>query len=249
MRRQGYGVFALAFDGPACTEQMEWSNWPKIAGDAPQIPEGKIRSLIRHIDQRLGDRITILKLADMYKLSSRHATRLFRVFSGLPIHQYVVRQRLIRARERLAWSAEPIVDIAYDLGFANQAHFNSAFKQSTAFTPAQYRLRFSQVERGPVHRWLECFRQSVVDGEYAHLVSEFNVPADLHAIRRRRKLRQWIDGLTLELLADTPSTALVHWRLPQLPAGSAASTGDGILILKFAPDGRCHKKENYFHWQ
>jgi AraC-like DNA-binding protein len=246
IRRQGYGVFALAFDGTACTEQMEWSKWPKNAGDAPPIPVSKIRSLTRHIDQRPGDRITISRLAEMYRLSSRHATRLFRIFAGLPIHQYVVRQRLIRARERLAWGDERIVDIAYDLGFANQAHFISAFKQSTAFTPAQYRSRFSQLERGPVHHWLEVFRQSIADGQHLRLINELSVPGELQAGLRQRAIGLWIDGLALEVLADTPSTALVHWQLPRLPEGSA---GDGILILKFAPDGRCHGKENYFHWQ
>lgn len=249
VRRQGHGMFALAFDGPACTEQMEWSKWSTNVEDAPHFPVGKIRSLARGIDQHLGDRITIPKLADMNALSSRHATRLFRIFAGLPIHQYVLRQRLIRARERLAWGAEPIADIAYDLGFANQAHLSSAFRRSTAFTPAEYRSRFSQVERGPVHGWLERFRQSIAQGRLQRLMDELDVPAELRAIPGRRAHGHWLGDVVLDVLADTPSTALVRWRLPRVPGESAELTGDGILVLEFAPDGQCQRKDNYFHWQ
>lgn len=248
-RRQGRGVFELAFDGTGCAEQTEWSKWPTGIGGVPRIPESKVRALMRHIDRHLGERITIPELAPMHRLSSRHATRLFRIFAGLPIHQYVLRQRLIKARERLAWADEPIVDIAYGLGFANQAHFVNAFRQSTSFTPAQYRSRFSRAERGPVHAWLGRFRQSVVDGGCTRLQSELDAPASVRRLPRERVTRRWSDGLVLEVLADTPSVALVRWRLPWPDGEPGELAGDGVLVLKFAPDGSCYRKENFFHWQ
>lgn len=249
VRRQGHGVFALEFDGQACTNQTEWSRWSKDVEGAPSLPLGKIRSVMRQIDHHLGDSITIPRLADMNRLSSRHATRLFRIFVGLPIHQYVLRQRLNRARERLAWGTGSIADVAYDLGFANQAHLISAFRRSTAFTPGEYRSRFSQAGRGPVHRWLTCFGQSVAAGDDSRVMDELDLPTEYRAIRERRGSGSWLDGLTLEVLADTPSTALVHWRLPRIRAKSGESTGDGILVLKFAPEGSCYRKENFSHWQ
>lgn len=248
VRRLGLGVFALQFDGPTCTKQMEWCKWPSTIGGVPPIPLSKIRALTRHIDQRPGERITITNLATEHQISSRHVTRLFRVFSGLPIHQYVIRQRLIRARERLAWVDEPIIDIAYDLGFAHQAHFISAFKHSTAFTPAQYRARFHGAKHGPVHDWLPSFRKMLHSEALPRLESRLSLPRHYPALQDCSLRRRWTENLDLEVLADTPSNALVHWKFPMLEEPGRIPAGDGVFLLKFAPDGHCYGAENYCHW-
>ncbi|MBM3573023.1 MAG: helix-turn-helix domain-containing protein [Alphaproteobacteria bacterium] len=243
-----WGVFAMVFKDSECLEQSAWSRTEVAMSVAPSVPIGKLRSAIRHLDDNLGERITVPELARSCRLSTRHASRLFRVFTDLSVHQYLVRQRLIQARERLAWGEESIVDVAYDLGFASQAHFISAFKQSTTFTPAQYRVRFDSTERGPVHAWLDAFRGTLTPGSFPALARCFEVPK-AHAIHRDPSLADHaIRDVELEIVADTPAIALVHWAL-RLPADNRAqSSGDGMLVLRFAPDGTCRAKDNYCHW-
>lgn len=53
-------------------------------------------------------------------------------------HAFVVNQRVQFAQSRLR-DGEPIADVALEAGFADQAHFQRAFKQHLAATPGQYR--------------------------------------------------------------------------------------------------------------
>ena len=56
----------------------------------------------------------------------------------MPPHAYLVNQRVQFAQARLR-SGAPIAEVALEAGFADQAHFQRAFKQHLAATPGQYR--------------------------------------------------------------------------------------------------------------
>jgi AraC-like DNA-binding protein len=51
----------------------------------------------------------------------------------------VRRLRIGEARRRLETGREPLVDIALDVGFADQAQFTRAFRRVTGATPRAYR--------------------------------------------------------------------------------------------------------------
>jgi transcriptional regulator GlxA family with amidase domain len=50
--------------------------------------------------------------------------------------------RLRRAFDLLHGSAESLVDVAVESGFADHAHMCRSFKRSTGITPSAYRTRF-----------------------------------------------------------------------------------------------------------
>lgn len=64
--------------------------------------------------------------------------RQFRVLYGTSPYRYLLMRRLDRAREQIA-RRRPLVDVALDAGFADQAHFARQFKASFGLTPARYR--------------------------------------------------------------------------------------------------------------
>ncbi|WP_417329276.1 helix-turn-helix domain-containing protein [Halomonas cupida] len=72
-----------------------------------------------------------------------------RVFSrqvGMSPGQLALAWRLKTARQALAESAIPIVDIAMDTGFHDQAHFTHSFRRFVGETPGAYRRRkWSQI--------------------------------------------------------------------------------------------------------
>ncbi|MCY1562271.1 Helix-turn-helix domain protein [compost metagenome] len=55
-------------------------------------------------------------------------------------HAYLVNRRIQYGQARLKRGAA-IADAAIESGFADQAHFQRAFKQHVAATPGQYRGR------------------------------------------------------------------------------------------------------------
>ena len=83
----------------------------------------------------------ILKLEDICaaaQLSPSYLIRAFKQHYGMTPHAFLVNRRIQFAQNRLR-SGKLIADVALEAGFADQAHFQRAFKQHLAATPGQYR--------------------------------------------------------------------------------------------------------------
>jgi len=100
-----------------------------------------VEQALAFIDAHLGERLTLLKIADELHLSPYHFAHVFKRTVGIAPHQYVMQRRLERARQLIAHTKLPIVTIALELGYANQSHFSEAFHRATGVTPLSYRLR------------------------------------------------------------------------------------------------------------
>jgi len=64
--------------------------------------------------------------------------RQFRSMLGTSPHRYLLMRRLEYARD-LIHLGQPLVDVAGDAGFADQAHFTRVFKSAFGLTPRRYR--------------------------------------------------------------------------------------------------------------
>lgn len=64
--------------------------------------------------------------------------RQFRTMFGTSPHRYLLMRRLELARHRIH-GERPLVEVAADAGFADQAHFTRVFKSAFGLTPARYR--------------------------------------------------------------------------------------------------------------
>ena len=84
------------------------------------------------------------ELESITGLTRYDLARQFRVMFGTSPHRYLLMRRLGFARERIH-QQRPLVEVACDAGFADQAHFTRAFKAAFGLTPARYRaLRVAQ---------------------------------------------------------------------------------------------------------
>ncbi len=57
---------------------------------------------------------------------------------GTSPHRYLLMRRLEFARDRIH-GERPLVEVAFDAGFADQAHFTRVFKAAFGLAPARYR--------------------------------------------------------------------------------------------------------------
>ena len=70
--------------------------------------------------------------------------RQFRIMFGTSPYRYLLMRRLEFARDRMH-RERPLVEVACDAGFADQAHFTRVFKSGFGLTPTRYRaLRTEQ---------------------------------------------------------------------------------------------------------
>jgi AraC-like DNA-binding protein len=71
-------------------------------------------------------------------LTRYDVSRQFRIMFGTSPYRYSLMRRLEFARERMH-GQRPLVEVALDAGFADQAHFTRAFRSAFGLTPARYR--------------------------------------------------------------------------------------------------------------
>ena len=79
---------------------------------------------------------TLARAADS---SPFHLSRSFTQEVGVPLHRWVVRQRLLLSLEEVAGGSRRLVDVALDLGFSSHAHFTSAFVRAFGISPSALR--------------------------------------------------------------------------------------------------------------
>lgn len=99
----------------------------------------KLRLIDRHIEERIGQRISAKDLARIANFSVFHLCRVMKLETGFSPHQYIMRHRIERAKSVLVTTDKPLVDVALDCGFANQSHFTTAFRKTAGCPPAQFR--------------------------------------------------------------------------------------------------------------
>ena len=78
------------------------------------------------------------ELESITGLTRYDLARQFRIMFGTSPYRYLLMRRLDFARERIH-QERPLVEVACDAGFADQAHFTRAFKSAFGLTPARYR--------------------------------------------------------------------------------------------------------------
>lgn len=90
------------------------------------------------LGQRLQQPPSLEELARAVGLSPFHFLRVFRRATGLPPHAWLKQQRLTRAQGLLRAGWAPL-DVALQLGFADQSHLTRQFKQAYGVAPGAYR--------------------------------------------------------------------------------------------------------------
>ncbi len=93
------------------------------------------------LDQ-LGKNLSLSAIAAETGLSRFQIIRAFKTAYGQTPHAYLLDYRIKRAKDFLQ-QGRALADIAFDLGFADQAHFQRHFKKRVAVTPRQYQGFFA----------------------------------------------------------------------------------------------------------
>ncbi len=102
----------------------------------------RLRRIKDLVDARLEEELSLDELAQSVGLSTAHFARMFRKSTGETPHQFVLRQRLERAKAMLRTPSERILDVALACGFRTQQHFAQVFRDIHGVTPTRYRQDF-----------------------------------------------------------------------------------------------------------
>lgn len=131
---------ALEDDRPrACPEQARVGNAAMRGGARCRGFSSRTRRRISdYIERRVAERFTLTDMAEVACMSRFHFTRMFRHTFGASPMEYVLRERIERAKPMLLDNRQSIADIAAALGFYDQSHFTRWFRRVTGRSPTQF---------------------------------------------------------------------------------------------------------------
>ncbi|AZC25470.1 MULTISPECIES: AraC family transcriptional regulator [Pseudomonas] len=108
---------------------------------APKAPGQEHRAIVQAkelLREQLAAPPSLEELAAAVNLSPFHFARVFRHATGIPPHTWLMQQRIAKARALLREGCLPL-EVATQLGFADQSHLSRQFKQVYGVAPAAYR--------------------------------------------------------------------------------------------------------------
>lgn len=127
-----------------CTQLVRGhSSYAAIKVTEPRrgLAEWQINRITSYMREHLDEEIGLEELASILGITRFHFCTAFRRGSGYTPHEWLVIQRMNRARELLADPTMRITDVALVVGYGTPSSFAAAFRKATGLTPTEFRQR------------------------------------------------------------------------------------------------------------
>jgi AraC family transcriptional regulator len=121
----------------------------ELLDDSAKQQIDKIKSvIIEHVHYREDEKFVFSDLlaAALHKEYSV-ISKLFSETEGITIEQYVIRQKIEKVKELLAYKEMNLNEIAFKLNYSSVAHLSSQFKKITGLTPSQFKAQHTHLRK------------------------------------------------------------------------------------------------------
>ena len=99
----------------------------------------RLKRVLDYIAASLDKNISLSQLAAVAGMSPHYFSELCKQSTGHAPHNYVLLQRIERAKQQLRDPQRSIIDAGLDAGFQNSSHFARMFRRLVGTTPSKYR--------------------------------------------------------------------------------------------------------------
>jgi AraC family transcriptional regulator len=99
----------------------------------------RLRRVLDYIADNLETDISLFDLATIAGMSPHYFSELFKQSTGRPPHNYVLLQKIERAKQLLRNPKRSIIEAGLDVGFQNPSHFARMFRKLEGTTPSRFR--------------------------------------------------------------------------------------------------------------
>ena len=110
------------------------------------LGSARLRKINELVQAKIEDDLSLDEMAQSVGLSTAHFARMFRRSTGETPHQFVLRQRIERAKTMLRAPNARVLDVAVACGFKTQQHFAQVFRDVCGVSPTAYRQDFIGLE-------------------------------------------------------------------------------------------------------
>jgi AraC-like DNA-binding protein len=111
---------------------------PRHPGPESQS-EQIVHRLLECIERDYAKPVTLQRYARELEMNAAYVSALFSRTVGIPFKTYLTELRLEKAKALLGDPAKTASDVAYEVGYASENRFRSAFKKATGLSPKLWR--------------------------------------------------------------------------------------------------------------
>ena len=131
-------LFSLTVESQVGTRAV-WYPHDQVDVTARTQPELDTRPALVYVQTLLAERITLEEAADRCCMSRWHFSRSFKRDYGITFKEFVIRERIVRAKALLGQSNASVTEIAHAVGFNELSNFTRAFTRESGVGPRQFR--------------------------------------------------------------------------------------------------------------
>jgi transcriptional regulator GlxA family with amidase domain len=110
-----------------------------LEGAVDRHPDELISQIQFWLQTNLNAELTLNEIAQQFGISQRSLTRRFKIATGINATKYWQKLKIQTAKELLAASNLSIQEVAFQVGYQDQANFTRLFKKMLNITPKAYR--------------------------------------------------------------------------------------------------------------
>ncbi len=137
-REQLLSTIAIALANHEKQQQARLPETPPEPEPSP-IAAHRLQPTLTYIQDHLSDSISVEFLAGAINMSPAYFSRYFQQEMGCSPYQFIIQQRIHKAKELLRQRDLNINDIALQCGFSSHSQLNRHFRTVVGITPKEYR--------------------------------------------------------------------------------------------------------------
>ncbi len=112
---------------------------PQVTVYEGGLPRRQLLQVLDYMNDHLDHDIKLADLAALLSMSQFHFSHMFKQAIGTSPYQYLLQQRIERAKQLLKQTDQPIMEIAFQCGFNHHSHLSQQFRRLTGMTPKAFR--------------------------------------------------------------------------------------------------------------
>lgn len=98
-----------------------------------------VNQIIQYLKNHFAEKITLNQLSKYFNLSPVYISSLINKETKISLTDHINKIRIDESKKLLIYTNKSMYDIAYEVGFLYQNHFNSIFKKLVGITPLEFR--------------------------------------------------------------------------------------------------------------
>lgn len=122
---------------------MQTQNLQSINHSQSTVNRNPLAYVMGYIKENLNEKLNINSLSNKACMSKATFYRLFKRELGISPNDYILTEKIKRAKQMLTKPGAKIAAISYDLGFSDSNYFIRVFKKLEGITPGSYQLQVS----------------------------------------------------------------------------------------------------------